>query len=86
MSKSELQMLCVLPWSGKDEDWQMWSMKFHMCGMCKGYNSVMDGTVNQENPSKYIKSYNKTILIILLYLFPTPICNTFEFKENWIFR
>ena len=26
-------MVHVLPWSIKDDDWQMWSMKFCMCGM-----------------------------------------------------
>ena len=36
MGESNLQTVCVLLWSGKDEDWQMWSMKFHMHGMYKG--------------------------------------------------
>ena len=36
MSESKLQMVCVLPLSSKDEDWQMWSMKFHMHRMYKG--------------------------------------------------
>ena len=45
MGESNLQMVCVLPWSGKDEDWQMWSMKLCMCRMYKGYDSIMNGTV-----------------------------------------
>ena len=28
MSDKDLHTLCVLPWSGKEEDWQLWSMKF----------------------------------------------------------
>ena len=45
MGESNLEMVCVLLWSGKDEDWKMWSMKFQMCGMYKGYNSIMNVTV-----------------------------------------
>ena len=49
MGESDLQTVHVLLWSGKDEDWQMWSTKFHMCRMYKGYDSIMDGTVTVPN-------------------------------------
>ena len=45
MGESNLHTVQVLPWSGKDEDWQMWSTKFHIHGKYKGYDSIMDGTV-----------------------------------------
>ena len=45
MGESDSQMVQVLPWSGKDEDWQTWSTKFCIHGMHKGYHSIMDGTV-----------------------------------------
>ena len=55
MGESDLQTVQVLPWSGKDEDWQMWSMKFRMCGMYKGYDSIMDGTVTVPTPDAALK-------------------------------
>ena len=62
MSKSKLQMVHVLLWSSKDEDWQMWSMKFHMCRMYKGYNSIMDGTVTVPTLEELLKEKDKAVI------------------------
>ena len=35
--------------------WQMWSMKFHMCRMYKGYDSIMDGTLTVPTIDKLLK-------------------------------
>ena len=59
--KNDLQMVCVLPWSGKDEDWQMWSMKFHVHRMYKGYDSIMDGTVTVPTPDELLKEKDKEV-------------------------
>ena len=61
MGKSDLQMVCVLPWSGMDEDWQMWSMKFHMDGVYKGYDSIMDGTVTLPTADKLLKEKDEEV-------------------------
>ena len=37
------------------EDWKMQSTKFHMCGMYKGYESIMDGTVTLPTADKLLK-------------------------------
>ena len=55
MGESNLQMVCVLPWSVKDEDWQVWSTKFHMCAMYKGYDSTMDDTVTLPTADELFK-------------------------------
>ena len=55
MGESNLQLVCVLPWSGKDDYWQMWSTKFHMHGMYKGYDCIMDHTVTVPTPDELLK-------------------------------
>ena len=62
MEESDLQMVCVLPWSGKDEDCQMWSMKFHMHGMYQGYDSIMDGTVTVPTADELHKEKDADIM------------------------
>ena len=62
MGESELQTVHVLPWSSKDEDWQMWSMKFHMHGMYKGYDSIMDGTVTVPTPDELLKEKDEEVM------------------------
>ena len=44
MTESDLKTIRILPRSGKREDWRMWSRKFHMRGVAKGYAALMDGT------------------------------------------
>ena len=48
-------MVCVLLWSCKDEDWQMWSEKFCMQRMYNGYDSIMDGTGTVPTADKLLK-------------------------------
>ena len=62
MSKSKLQMVHVLPWSSKDEDWQMWTTKFCMHGMYKGYDSITDGTVTIPTLDKLLKEKHEAVM------------------------
>ena len=41
----DFKSIKVLPWTGKDEDWPMWSKKFLLRGRKKGYKKIMDGTM-----------------------------------------
>ena len=43
--ESEITTIRVLTWSGKEEDWPMWSMKFKTRAAISGYDEIMDGTV-----------------------------------------
>ena len=65
----------ILTFSGKKEDWVMWSDKFMAKSMMKGYNEVLDGTIivpedKTTNPTTSKKeamkmnkmAYNKLIL------------------------
>ena len=65
----------ILTFSGKKEDWMMWSDKFMAKAMMKGYDEVLDGTVivpddktsrpttEQEEARKMNKlAYNELIL------------------------
>ena len=49
--ENDLKAIRTLPWSGKEEDWQMWSQKFIMRGMLKGYLKIMDGSVSAPDQS-----------------------------------
>ena len=62
MGKFDLQMVCVLPWSGKDKDWQMWIVKFNMCRMYKGYDSIMNGTVTVPTADELLKEKDAEVL------------------------
>ena len=55
-------MVCVLPWSGKDEHWQMWRTKFHVHGMYKGYDSIMDGTVTVPTADELLKQKDAEVM------------------------
>ena len=35
----------ALPWSGKQEDWPMWSTKFLMRVISRGYEAILEGRV-----------------------------------------
>ena len=41
MSKIDLKSVKILPWSGKEEDWKMWSTKFKMRARAHGYYGVL---------------------------------------------
>ena len=45
MPENHLQTLCALPWSNKEEDLQLWSMKFCVCGTAHSYGDILDGKV-----------------------------------------
>ena len=48
--------------SGKDEDWQMWSMKFCMCRMYNGYGTIMDGTSTVPTIDKLLKKKDDAVM------------------------
>ena len=55
-SESNEKAIRILTFSGKKEDWMMWSDKFMAKAMMKGYDEILDGTVlvpddNTTNPS-----------------------------------
>ena len=66
MSEENYQSSKVLPWSGQQEDWPMWSTKFMIRGTAKGYGLIMKGVVkapafdedieNMVNPDDPMKS------------------------------
>ena len=62
MGESDLKTVHVLVWSGMDEDWQMWGTIFHMHGMSKGYDSIMDGTVTVPSAEKLPKEKDAEVM------------------------
>ena len=40
---SDLKSVKIIYWSGKEEDWTMWSTKFKMRGIARGYGDVLTG-------------------------------------------
>ena len=44
-SESNEKTIRILTFSGKKEDWMMWSDKFMAKAMMKGYNEILDGTM-----------------------------------------
>ena len=62
MSESELQTVCVLLCTSKDEDWQMWSMKFCMHRMYKGYNSILDSTLTVPTLDELLKEKDNAVV------------------------
>ena len=39
----DLKSVKIIYWSGKEEDWTMWSTKFKMRGIARGYGDVLTG-------------------------------------------
>ena len=79
MGESDLQMVFVLPWSCKHEVWQMWSTKFHVHGMYKGYDSIMNGTVTVPTADYFLKEKDPEVLKAReLIQFPPKM------DENWL--
>ena len=66
----------ALPWSGKQEDWPMWSTKFLMRGISRGYEAILEGRVqvlsdevdidklrNPEDNTKYATAEQKRTVL-----------------------
>ena len=62
MSKRDLQTLHVLLWSGKVEDWQLWSMKSQVHGTACLYGDILDGNILVPTPEIIAKSTGETAL------------------------
>ena len=55
VSETDLQTLCVLPCSVKEEDLQIWSMKFWVCGAAHGYGNILDRNIPVPTPEMIAK-------------------------------
>ena len=63
MSDENYHSSKVLPWSGQQEDWPMWSTKFMIRGTAKGYGLIMKGVVKapafDEDINKMVENLNE---------------------------
>jgi len=45
---SDLKSVKIIYWSGKEEDWSMWSTKFKMRGIARGYGDILTGDKQEK--------------------------------------
>ena len=45
---SDLKSVKIIYWSGKEEDWTMWSTKFKMRGIARGYGDILTGDKTEK--------------------------------------
>ena len=55
----DLQTLCVLPRSGKEDDWQLWSTKFQEHRTAGGYGDIIEEKVPVPSMDDVAKTTDK---------------------------
>ena len=49
MSENDEKTIRILQFSGKEEDWRMWSAKFMAKAKMKGFHEILNGTKSAPN-------------------------------------
>ena len=71
MADSEDKAIRILTFSGKEEDWRMWSAKFMAKARLRGFDTILEGVVIAPSDKNADKDAAK-VKDCLLYTSPSP--------------
>ena len=64
MTEEKVQTICILPFSGKEEDWNCWSKTFMVTAGIRGYRKALiaDEEEDMSTAEINLKAYNDLLL------------------------